>query len=127
MIKAHEQKNHKLWLQVWKTWDWAFTIFFGAATTMLLTVVVTTAIATNIIYQVAYYLATSPAMVGLPFQARLAIMGGGLFLVLAFLAAVFESWRYFYIRPKMITHQDLDMQLTAIMHEVIEIRERVSQ
>lgn len=127
MIKVSEQKDIKLWLQVWRTWDWAFNIFFGVATAMLLTVMVAFIIATDPIYQVAYYLATSPAMVGFPFQMRIAIMGGGLFLVLASLAAVFEAWRYFCVRPRMITHQDLDLQLTSIKHDTNEIRLREMQ
>ena len=127
MIKIGQQENHNLWYRLWQGWGWAFNLFFGFVIAMLLAAVVTYAIASDGIYQTAYYLATSPAMTGLPFEWRLAIFGGGLFLVLAVMAAAWELVRYFYTRPRQITHVDIDMQLTAIMHEVMEIRDRVSE
>ena len=109
--------------RLWQGWDWGFNLFFGVFFSLIISALVFYIVGSDPVAQIANYLATSPAFYGMPFQWRLAILGEGLFLLLALIAAIYELVKYFYIRPRRITNEDLDNLMTAVYKRLDQIED----
>jgi hypothetical protein len=108
--------------RLWQGWGWATNILWGLVIAIMLAAAAAAILAANPLYQLANYLATNPLYYGLPFYARLGVLGGGVIILSALVLAIVLVIKH-YTNSK-ITNEDLDIMLGAVYKKLDDLSHR---